>query len=375
MGREKVAALSTKEAKALAKAKAAEPAPAPEQAKPKPRPRLKQTNVVSAAPDRAVSLGSGGGGGGEGGGIVLKQWQRLPKQLLQEHCQRNKAPKPEYYSSQRGGEHFCRVRLPDGKDKAKDSHFSAPVGGPSAQDAQHTAALYVLFQEPRRFRDTSRRTHATHTQSQVVASRALRGRPSLCPRCRRRKRAPDGRLSFPSRSHRRCSCTSSCQTSTPTGGRRGKPRRHRRQAGEAAAAAVAAVGAAAAAAAVVAAVAAAAGVEAAAGAAAGAGAVRGRSCSWTRARGRLSSPHSRRCAAAAAVARWRAAGRRQRERLAQSRAQSRAQSLAVAPPAMRRSSASLRRSASATPMPRRRRRQRGRVRRAGGVQPLWSGSA
>ena len=117
--------------------KAAAPEPAPEPAKRNLKKIPKA--VISSKDDKTLSFGSSG----EGSGMVLKEWMRLPKTLLQEHCQRNKAPKPEYYSSQRGGEHFCRVRLPDGKDKAKDSHFSAPVGGPSAQDAQHTAAPKV----------------------------------------------------------------------------------------------------------------------------------------------------------------------------------------------------------------------------------------
>ena len=98
--------------------------------------------------------GGGGGGGGEGGGgaaIVLKQWQQLPKTLLQEHCDRNRAPKPQYYTSQKagGGElHYCRVRLPDAKDKKKDAHFTVPIGCASAQDAQHVGALYALCPPP-----------------------------------------------------------------------------------------------------------------------------------------------------------------------------------------------------------------------------------
>eukprot|EP00965_Chrysotila_dentata_P152839 5052114-Pleurochrysis_carterae.AAC.1 len=48
----------------------------------------------------AVLLGCAGGGGDTSVAVVVKQWQRLPKQLLQEHCDRQKAPKPEYYTKQ-----------------------------------------------------------------------------------------------------------------------------------------------------------------------------------------------------------------------------------------------------------------------------------
>jgi len=83
-----------------------------------------KSNVITAKPERTLSLG--GGGGDTSVAVVVKQWQRLPKQLLQEHCDRQKAPKPEYYTQQRAGggeQHFCRVRLPDSKNKEKDQHF------------------------------------------------------------------------------------------------------------------------------------------------------------------------------------------------------------------------------------------------------------
>ena len=108
--------------------------------------RIGHGKFVSSKDDKQLSFGgSKGGGSNDSMGIVLKEWQRLPKTLLQEHCQSTKAPKPEYYANARGGEHLCRVRLPDGKNKEKDVHINCPVGAPSAQDAAHRAALYALY--------------------------------------------------------------------------------------------------------------------------------------------------------------------------------------------------------------------------------------
>ena len=136
--------MPTDKQKAAAKAKLAPPEPPPAAEPPKQRrPRLKQTGVISSKDDKVVNVG---GTAADGTGMVLKEWMRMPKTLLQEHCQSNKVPKPEYYATQRGGEHFCRVRMPDPKNKDKDVHVNCPVGAHTNQDAQHKAALYTLLQ-------------------------------------------------------------------------------------------------------------------------------------------------------------------------------------------------------------------------------------
>ena len=65
----------------------------PEPAQPKRKLNKIKTGVVTSKPVRELSFGGGGGGGSSSGGggaaegdatILLKEWQRLPKQLLQD---------------------------------------------------------------------------------------------------------------------------------------------------------------------------------------------------------------------------------------------------------------------------------------------------
>jgi len=220
MGREKEAAVSTKDAKAAAKAKAEAPPPPPDAPKrrlnriptaycvAKPanvlsfgasgpgewicsscgavcfasRPscfKCKEPRETSAAgaggsKDKGGGKGGGASSGGKGGGaaassggkgggaaassgaaapgdeagIVLKEWHRLPKQLLQLYCDRAKLPRPRYTSSQGAGG-LCKaaVWLNNPKDATgkSDKRFQAPELAGTTQDAQHRAALYALF--------------------------------------------------------------------------------------------------------------------------------------------------------------------------------------------------------------------------------------
>ena len=80
-------------------------------------------------------------------GIVVKEWQRLPKQLLQQYCDRIKYGRPHYHAGQRGGAHNCAVRLVDPKDASKSSRHELPgMAAATAQDAQHRAALFALHE-------------------------------------------------------------------------------------------------------------------------------------------------------------------------------------------------------------------------------------
>jgi hypothetical protein len=199
MGREKAAAPSTKEAKAVAKANAEAPPAPPEPPKRKLH-RIK-TGVIVAKEEKVLNFGAagasgewicsscgatsfasrsscfkckepretaaaaaaggkdaGGGKGGAGGaavagagaegGIVLKEWQRLPKQLLQQYCDRAKLPRPRYTGGQGpGGVCKAAVWLNNPKDATgkSDRRFQPPDGAATAQDAQHRAALHALF--------------------------------------------------------------------------------------------------------------------------------------------------------------------------------------------------------------------------------------
>ena len=54
--------------------------------------RIGHGKIVTSKDDKQLSFGGSKGGGDDSMGINLKEWQRLPKTLLQEHCQSTKAP-------------------------------------------------------------------------------------------------------------------------------------------------------------------------------------------------------------------------------------------------------------------------------------------
>ena len=108
------------------------------------RKKIKQ-KVISAKADKTISFASSSRTDGPAEAITLKEWQRLPKTLLQQFCDRRKVPKPEFQTYRRGGELYCKATLRVDKDSNKETH-DCPVPGGSSQDASHRAALYALFQ-------------------------------------------------------------------------------------------------------------------------------------------------------------------------------------------------------------------------------------
>ena len=127
---------------------------------------------VALAAAKAAAAGSSGGGGvgggvggvgGGGGGapgtssgtsseaaevtIILKEWQRLPRQLLQQHTDKAKAPKPDFQLHRVRGELRGRVKLCLPKElAAPETTFDCPLAALSSQDAYQKAALYALYQ-------------------------------------------------------------------------------------------------------------------------------------------------------------------------------------------------------------------------------------
>eukprot|EP00742_Colponemidia_sp_Colp-10_P012008 GILJ01013424.1.p1 GENE.GILJ01013424.1~~GILJ01013424.1.p1 ORF type:complete len:1443 (+),score=258.53 GILJ01013424.1:102-4331(+) len=79
------------------------------------------------------------------GPAPLKSWQRTPKQLIHQYCQREKRPKPVFKDAAAAkGLHRCRLILPDGKKQEKDMMFLSEEGFPSQLEAQHYSALLAL---------------------------------------------------------------------------------------------------------------------------------------------------------------------------------------------------------------------------------------
>jgi hypothetical protein len=98
-------------------------------------------------------------------GVVLKEWQRTPKKLVEEYCQKHKRPRPCYsphksekassgsgsgsggkqLSSGTGSVRSC-LTLPDPKQPDKLSlKFLTDQGFATAQEAEHASALLALL--------------------------------------------------------------------------------------------------------------------------------------------------------------------------------------------------------------------------------------
>ena len=77
------------------------------------------------------------------GGTMVEQWQRLPTQLLQEFCQREKRPKPRYLGMGGGG-HRMKVIVPDAKKKDRDLAFAPEQRFDTDELAKEHAALLAL---------------------------------------------------------------------------------------------------------------------------------------------------------------------------------------------------------------------------------------
>lgn len=77
---------------------------------------------VKAREDKVLSFGQKSGDDDSGtAGIVVKEWQRLPKQLLHEYCQRQKLPK--VHLKLEGVDKRCRVIIPDPKGKSVNTRM------------------------------------------------------------------------------------------------------------------------------------------------------------------------------------------------------------------------------------------------------------
>ncbi|KAM3570525.1 hypothetical protein VYU27_007404, partial [Nannochloropsis oceanica] len=85
----------------------------------------------------------------ERNGVTLQTWQRLPSTLLQEHCQREKRPKANYYPAKiRPGDKGCKMQvvLPDPKkQREKDLRFEPTVCSDDSHGARENAALLALL--------------------------------------------------------------------------------------------------------------------------------------------------------------------------------------------------------------------------------------
>lgn len=84
-----------------------------------------------------------------GDGIVLKAHERLPCQLLQEYCQKEKRPNAKFIHASPGPK--FRVVLPDSKNSKNDLTFCPTQTFPSDSVARDFAALLALFHLQRQF--------------------------------------------------------------------------------------------------------------------------------------------------------------------------------------------------------------------------------
>lgn len=87
-------------------------------------------------------------------GVMCKEWQRTPVQLLQDYCQSKKRANAQYrrVRAPGGGDKFrMRCVLPDDKNSAKDLAFCPEQSFDTMDEAKHCAALLALkYVEPLR---------------------------------------------------------------------------------------------------------------------------------------------------------------------------------------------------------------------------------
>ncbi|CAJ1407553.1 unnamed protein product [Effrenium voratum] len=80
-------------------------------------------------------------------GTVVKSYQRMPTQILQEWSQGQKRPKPEYRGVRSYDRSKCRFKvvLPDPKDAAKSLEFEANRDADTPFAAREEAAMVALL--------------------------------------------------------------------------------------------------------------------------------------------------------------------------------------------------------------------------------------
>jgi len=97
---------------------------------------LKDGGIVRAREAREVA-----------GGVIVKEWQRLPRQLVQEYCQREKRPRPFYPRAFCNESNKFRVRCvvgdPKGK-KEKDLMFCSNESFSSVNESEEWSSLLAL---------------------------------------------------------------------------------------------------------------------------------------------------------------------------------------------------------------------------------------
>jgi len=90
-------------------------------------------------------------------GVIVRDWQRLPKVLVNEYCQKQKRRKPRYVKAKIFPDTLCvgsghgdpayfrrRIILPDDKNKDKDLNYATKEGYKSVALAEQYAALLAL---------------------------------------------------------------------------------------------------------------------------------------------------------------------------------------------------------------------------------------
>ena len=76
--------------------------------------------------------------------IILKEWQRLPRQILQQWTDKQKSPKPDFQLHRVRGELRCKVKLT--LPKSDPVTYDCPIACTSSQDAYQRGALWALLQ-------------------------------------------------------------------------------------------------------------------------------------------------------------------------------------------------------------------------------------
>eukprot|EP00924_Labyrinthula_sp_SR-Ha-C_P014588 augustus_masked-scaffold_34-processed-gene-2.32-mRNA-1 protein AED:0.32 eAED:0.32 QI:0/-1/0/1/-1/1/1/0/1354 len=95
--------------------------------------RKQKPNVIKSRPDRTRA------------GVSVKEWQRTPKQLLYQYCQKVKRPKPMFFTSTGvKGDFKTRVVLKDIKNKAKDIVISTDEYYKGKQQSEEASALLCV---------------------------------------------------------------------------------------------------------------------------------------------------------------------------------------------------------------------------------------
>ncbi len=79
------------------------------------------------------------------GQTSVAQWQRLPSQLLQDYCKKNKRPFPKFENKSKNAKCLYKVILPDGKNAQKDLFFQPMHAVGNEEQAREEACLLALL--------------------------------------------------------------------------------------------------------------------------------------------------------------------------------------------------------------------------------------